>query len=33
MRATQKKTPGFFGNALPKSNAHAHLKQRKNIVA
>ena len=23
----------FFGNALPKSNARAHLKQRKNTVA
>ena len=28
-RAGQKKTPGFFGNARPKSNARAHLKQRK----
>ena len=25
----RRKTHVFFGNALPKSNAHAHLKQRK----
>ena len=24
---------GIFGNARPKSNARAHVKQRKNIVA
>ena len=28
-RAGQKKTHGFFGNGRPKSNARAHLKQRK----
>ena len=28
-RAWQKKTTCFFGNALPKSNASSHLKQRK----
>ena len=28
-RAGQKKTHVFFGNARPKSNARAHLKQRK----
>ena len=34
MRAlARKKTHAFFGNALPKSNARAHLKQRKNTVA
>ena len=34
MRAEQKKHMFFFGNALPKSNVRAHLKQRKkNIVA
>ena len=32
-RAGQKKTHVFFGNARPKSNARAHLKQRKKIVA
>ena len=32
-RAGQKKTHVFFGNARPKSNARAHLKQKKNIVA
>ena len=31
-RAGQKKHT-FFGNALPKSNVCAHLKQRQNIVA
>ena len=29
----KKKHMFFFGNARPKSNARAHLKQRKNIVA
>ena len=34
MRAwAEKNTMFFFGNARPKSNARAHLKQRKNIVA
>ena len=34
MRALgRKKHIIFFGDALPKSNARAHLKQRKNIVA
>ena len=34
MRALGRKNTCFFlGNARPKSNAHAHLKQRKNIVA
>ena len=28
-RAGQEKNPGFFGNARPKSNARAHLKQRR----
>ena len=28
-----KKHMFFFGNARPKSNARAHLKQKKNIVA
>ena len=28
-RAGQKKNTCFFGNARPKSNARAHLKQRK----
>ena len=28
-RAWQKKTRFYFGNARPKSNARAHLKQRK----
>ena len=32
-RAGQIKTRVFSGNARPKSNACAHLKQRKNIVA
>ena len=32
-RAGQKKTHVFFGKARFKSNARAHLKQRKNIVA
>ena len=32
-RAVQKKTHVFFYNALPKSNARAHLKHRKNIEA
>ena len=32
-RAGHKKTLVFFGNARPKSNARAHLKQKKNIVA
>ena len=29
MRAGRKKNTRFFGNARPKSNAHAHLKQYK----
>ena len=29
VRAGQKKTHVFFGNARPKFNARAHLKQRK----
>ena len=34
MRALGGKKPhGFFGNARPKSNARAHLKQRKKMVA
>ena len=34
VRTGQKKNTCFFsGNARPESNAHAHLKQRKNIVA
>ena len=33
MRALGSKKHMFFGNALPKSNARAHLKKRKNIVA
>ena len=32
-RAGQKKQIVFFGIARPKSNAHAHLKRKKNIVA
>ena len=33
MRALgEKKFMSFFGNAWPKSNARAHLKQRKNVV-
>ena len=31
--AGQKKTHVLFGNVRPRSNARAHLKQRKNIVA
>ena len=30
MRALGRKNMVFFGNARPKSNARAHLKQRKN---
>ena len=33
MRALGRKNTCFFGNARSKSNARAHLKQRKNIVA
>ena len=29
MRAEQEKNTSFFGNARPKSNVRAHLKQRK----
>ena len=32
-RGGQKKNTHFFGNARPKYNERAHLKQRKNIVA
>ena len=32
MRALGKKTHMFFGNARPKSNARAHLKQRKEHI-
>ena len=32
-RLAEKNHMFVFGNALPKSNARAHLKQRKNIVA
>ena len=31
-RAGHKKHMFFFGNALPKSNARAHLKQRKKNI-
>ena len=33
MRSLGRKKTCFSGNALPKSNARAHLKRRKNIVA
>ena len=33
MRALGRKATCFFGDARPKCNARAHLKQRKNIVA
>ena len=33
MRALGRKKHIFFGNALPKSNARTHLKQKQNIVA
>ena len=32
-RAGQMKNTCFFGNAQPKSNARAHLKQRKKHIA